>query len=278
MTSGHPKRQVNHKLDHPKRQEHPRHHQDRGDENALPREELAHGRVDRAVDHAWEVHHGVHRREEGFVQPTVMLANKTFDRLGNVGLRHGTFAVVHRVHRPPLVRPGDNFGTQHAVFGQVHVAQERSQLVHRRGQRLAVAHQRTFRLLGQGVLLCLDGLVLVRRELARKDVDETERGARRAVQNIEHFVLEVLNRHGDLAEVGTVRRQLHADTGNLRVPAIFVVSNLQTPADGFDVDQNPIIGLQMFDEGLKEPGVGVELPGVVLLPREDPVDRRQREG
>ncbi len=125
-------------------QEHPRHRQDRGDENELPREELAHGRVDRVVDHAREVH--------------------------------------------------------------------------RRVKRLDVAHQRTFRLLGQVVLLCLDGLV------------------------------PYLNRHGELADT-----------------------------DGFDVDQNPMLGLQMFGEGLEEPGVGVELPGVVLLPREDHMDRRQRD-
>ncbi len=87
------------------------------------------------------------------------------------------------MHRPPLVQLGDNFKAQNAVFGQVQVA-----------------HQQT---------------LSVRREHARKDVDETEHGARRAVQNVANFVLEVLDRHGDLAEVETVRRP--ADTGNLRV-------------------------------------------------------------
>ncbi len=196
------------------RQEHPSHRQDRGDENELPREELAHGRVDRAVDHARKVHHGVHRREEGSVQPTATLANQIFDRLGNVGLCHGAFAVVHR---PPLVQPGDNFETQNAVFGHVHV-------------------------------------------------DETERGGGRAVQNVGNCVLKVLDRNGDLTEVGTVSRQLPADTNNGRLRR-----------DGSDFDQNAVLALQMFGEGFEEPGVRVELPGVFLLQCEDHVDRRQQD-
>jgi hypothetical protein len=127
------------------------------------------------------------RSEEGPVQPSATLRDEFGNTCGDISRSLCTLDVSENPGFPFL---GDNFEAQNTILGQIHVSLKEPSTV-----STSAMHSLSLKIRGKGTLAIRtvqEGPVSVGAECTRKHADITEHALKRFVEDIRHFILEVL--------------------------------------------------------------------------------------
>ena len=131
-----------------------------------------------------EMREAVHGGEETAVQPTTALQDEIGHFRRDIRLARRGLDILQD---PGTIPFSDELETQNAVFGEIHVGGEDT--------GVSTVHLLTGEVFLQGTLaglVVLEGDVTVSGEGTGEDGDETESAFERLVENIAHFVFEIL--------------------------------------------------------------------------------------